>query len=81
MCILDAQKKMVMIGHEYEGVNFHRVELLGSRENSDDKRSELIGGIEQKATLHGSTGHFNEGAPFGDEPESSGHALRDDFCS
>jgi len=52
-----------------------RVEPLGSSEDPDDDGLQLIGGLEQKSALHCPTRHFDQGAAFGDEPQSPCHTL------
>jgi hypothetical protein len=74
--IVDTQKKMVVIREEDERMKLDRVELLGSGEDPDDDGLQLIGGLEQKAALQGPTRHFDQGAAFGDEPQSPRHALK-----
>ena len=73
--LVDTQKKVVVIREEDERMKLDRVEPLGSSEDPDDDGLQLIGGLEQKSALHCPTRHFDQGAAFGDEPQSPCHAL------
>ena len=64
-----------MIREEDERMKLDRVEPLGSSEDPDDDGLQVIGGLEQKAALHCPTRHFDQGAAFGDVPQSPCHAL------
>jgi hypothetical protein len=59
---------VVVIGKEDEGMQLDWVEPLGSSKDPDDDGSELIGGLEQEATLQGPTSHLDQCAAFGYEP-------------
>jgi hypothetical protein len=56
-----------MIGKEDEGMELDWRESLGSRQDSDDDGSQLLGRFEEKPTLHSAAGNFNEGPAFRDE--------------
>ncbi len=67
---------MAVVGEVDEGAERHAVALLGFGQHSYDDRIEIAMGFEEKATVKGAAGDFDEGVGW-NEAKISAHGELD----